>query len=168
MYKKKISVVLSCFLLFSSFSVSAEGLRYRNFFDKTDAGLNIQAEGLSASDLLHPITWCDKDYKFACMISPVFEFSVPRNGKEVKSWSHMGAKYIVLMTKKEVINGEVFQYRVIRQEWKRLKTDFVYFDEFGVVAIKVLGHELNLVDGRCGFAALSDSQGCLSVLALSQ
>jgi len=84
---KSISVIILA-LLFSVTYAFAEEMSYTNLFDKHGAALGIQADGVRLNDVILPATQCALTEEFACVLSKVLVFSVPRNDKNLKSWSH--------------------------------------------------------------------------------
>jgi hypothetical protein len=152
-------LLLLLFLLKSIASFAVEA-NYANLFDEHESTFGVGANEVRLVDVVFPATQCAIAEKYACVFSKVFVFAVPRDIEKTSAWNHAGASYKVLAKKEKLIRGEVVEYRVIRQEWKRNVTDYAYSKDYGVIAIKGNNaHEMMVLE-KCGFAAISSAKGC--------
>lgn len=151
-----MTVLLPCYAL-------EDEAEYANIFDGKGAVLGVGENGVRLTDLISPVQYCKVADPYVCIVSKPLVFAIPKAGKEiVNSWSHSGAKYKVTSADKmTILGGNSIRYRVIRQRWNGLVTDFAYSDEYGVIAIRVSGGQQLMLLGKCGFGAISDVSGCL-------
>ena len=148
------------FFLMNSFSSFATEANYANLFDSHYSPLGIGSSGVRLFDLVFPATQCASSDRYVCVLSKEFVFSVPKDIEKINEWHHGGAHYNVLAKKEKLIRGEIIEYRVIRQKWRRNAIEFAYSRDYGVLAVKDREGHVMMVLEKCGFAAISNSQGC--------
>lgn len=155
-----VNKLLAPLLLLNSVVSFAAEANYANLFDEHGSTFGVGLNEVRVVDVAFPATQCASIEKYVCVLSKVFVFSVPKDIEMVSAWSHGGAYYKVLSRQEKLIRGEIIEYRVIRQKWKRNIVEYAYSEEYGVLAIKGKnGHEMMVLE-KCGFAAISSARGC--------
>lgn len=149
------------FFLTKSLVLFAAEANYTNLFDQHGSPFGVGFKEVRISDVIFQATQCSSGDQYACVISKVFVFSVPKDIGMKNTWSHVGAKYKVVSKKEKLIRGEIIEYRVIRQKWMGNVVEYAYSNEYGVLAIKGKNGHVMMVLERCGFAAISNAQGCV-------
>ena len=155
--KSKKTILL---LLFFCHNLSTNEANYGNIFARDESPFGVTDNRVRLHDVLIEAKRCASSERFICIQSKVFVFAVPRNNSYLRTWSHANAKYEVLFEKSTLFRQQLIKYKIIKQIWNGMNTEYAYSSEYGVVGIKAEnGNQLMLMD-KCGFAVLSEAKGC--------